>query len=208
MANNDLLIATKNPGKAREFQQLFAPLGFTIKTLLDYPDIDDIPETGSSFLENASQKASTAAKLLQVPTIADDSGLEIEALNGEPGVYSARYAGLDKNDQANRQKVLLAMEAIPDGKRQAQFTCALVLSHSDGQVYKHYIGHLAGEILREERGSNGFGYDSIFYLPDYQKTTAEIDPDLKNKISHRGQAMAQLKADIEAGKVELQWKYY
>lgn len=198
-----VLIATQNSGKVREFEHLFAPLGYQVKSLLDYPDLPDIPETGDSFLENATQKATTAAKWLHLPVIADDSGLCVQALGGRPGIYSARYAGLDKNNQANRQKLLKELENVPEGERQAYFVCTLAISDAEGQLIHHFEGRLEGEILREERGENGFGYDPIFYVASKGLTTAEMPEEEKNAISHRGNAMRTLAQALEAGEVTL-----
>lgn len=197
----EIVIATGNPGKAQEFKQMFAPLGYTVKTLLDYPELPDIEETGTTFSENAAIKATTAAKLLNLPVIADDSGLTVAALNDEPGVYSARYAGDIKDDALNRQKLLANLAAVPADKRQAVFHCVLVVAAPTGQVIASYDGQLSGEIAYAESGSNGFGYDAIFYLPALGKTAAEISPAEKAAISHRGKALQALQTDLEKGEL-------
>lgn len=198
-----IVIATGNPGKAKEFEHMFAPLGFAVKTLLDYPEIADIEETGTTFEENAVIKATTAAKLLHLPVIADDSGLAVAALNGEPGVYSARYAGDGKDDAANRHKLLDKMAGLADDERQATFYCVLAVADATGEVLARYSGELDGYITREERGTNGFGYDSIFYVPEFDQTTAEMTADEKAPISHRGRALKLLQADLEKGELML-----
>lgn len=198
-----IVIATGNPGKAKEFERMFAPLGFAVQTLLDYPEIADIEETGTTFAENAVIKATTAAKLLHLPVIADDSGLAVAALNGEPGVYSARYAGDGKDDAANRHKLLAKMAGVNDDERQATFYCVLAVADANGEVLACYSGELDGYITREERGSNGFGYDSIFYVPELDQTTAEMTADEKAPISHRGRALKLLQADLEKGELVL-----
>lgn len=200
---NEVVIATANPGKAQEFKHMLEPQGYQVKTLLDFPDFPDIEETGVTFEENATIKATTAAKMLKLPVIADDSGLSIVALNGEPGVYSARYAGLVKDDALNRQKVLAKLEDIPEDQRQASFHCALVVSDDEGNVMASYHGQMHGEIAKEEVGDNGFGYDPILKIPSLGKTTAQLTADEKDAISHRGQALANLQADIESGKLVL-----
>lgn len=187
----EIIIATKNKGKAKEFAELFGPLGFKVKTLLDYPDAPDIEETGKTFTENALLKAQGIAKLYQKIVIADDSGLVIDALNGRPGVYSARYAGEEKNDKANIQKVLSEMKDIPHDKRTAHFHCTLALVQP-GTAPITVDGICEGLILTEKRGNNGFGYDPIFYVPQLDKTMAEMTPEEKNKISHRGNAIRAL----------------
>ncbi|WP_062355344.1 XTP/dITP diphosphatase [Bacillus kwashiorkori] len=188
----EIIIATKNPGKAKEFQEIFAPLGYEVKTLLDLKDIPDVEETGTTFAENAILKAEMTSVLLNQVVIADDSGLVIDALDGKPGVYSARYAGLEKNDDANIDKVLTELNGVPQENRTAHFHCTLAVA-IPGQETKLFTGICNGLILTERRGNNGFGYDPIFYIPDLGKTMAELLPDEKNNISHRGQAIKQLR---------------
>ncbi|AWI13037.1 XTP/dITP diphosphatase [Caldifermentibacillus hisashii] len=192
----ELIIATKNKGKAKEFAELFEPLGFRVKTLLDYPDAPDIEETGKTFEENALLKAVGISNIFQKIVIADDSGLVIDALDGRPGVYSARYAGTDKDDEANIQKVLFEMKDVPEEKRTAHFHCtlALVVPGKDPVMVE---GACNGLILTEKRGNNGFGYDPIFYLPHLKKTMAEITSEEKNRISHRGNAIRKLYEHVQ-----------
>ena len=197
------MIATANQGKAKEFKHLFEQYEIEVKTLLDFPDYPEIPETGTTFIENATIKATTAAKDLHMPVIADDSGLSIDALDGAPGVYSARYAGLEKSDANNRQKVLTELADIPDENRGATFHTDLVVADANGQVINHYHGTLSGTILHEERGHNGFGYDPIFYLPSEGLTTAEMSADKKDSLSHRGNALRLLAKDLENGALKL-----
>ncbi|GMR69699.1 XTP/dITP diphosphatase [Aerococcus viridans] len=198
-----VMIATANPGKAKEFKQLFDQYGIEVKTLLDFPDYPDIPETGTTFIENATIKATTAAKDFHMPVIADDSGLAIDALDGAPGVYSARYAGPEKSDANNRKKALTELANVPDADRGATFHTYLVVSDAQGQVVSHYHGTLSGVILREERGENGFGYDSIFYVPSEGLTTAEMSAEKKDSLSHRGNALRLLAKDLEKGELNL-----
>jgi len=192
----ELIIATKNKGKAKEFVELFEPLGFRVKTLLDYPDAPDIEETGETFEENALLKAAGISNIFQKIVIADDSGLVIDALDGRPGVYSARYAGTKKDDEANIQKVLFEMKDVPEEKRTAHFHCtlALVVPGKDPVMVE---GTCNGLILTEKRGNNGFGYDPIFYLPHLKKTMAEITSEEKNRISHRGNAIRKLYEHVQ-----------
>lgn len=187
----EIIIATKNRGKARDFAALFAPLGYTVKTLLDFEDIGDVEETGVTFEENAVIKAETVAKKLGKITIADDSGLVVDALDGRPGIFSARYAGEDKDDEANIDKVLEEMATVPEDKRTARYYCALALAFPGGKTVV-VNGTCEGIILRERRGTNGFGYDPIFYIPNLGKTMAEITLEEKNQISHRAEAMKKL----------------
>ena len=187
----ELIIATNNEGKVREFQNIFSEKGYTVKSLKDFPEIDDVEETGTTFEENALLKAQTVAKALQVVVIADDSGLEVDALNGEPGVYSARYAGTDKNDEANIDKVLEKLQDIPEEKRTARFVCVLAVAMPDGESFT-VRGTCEGFIASERKGENGFGYDPIFYIKEIDKTMAQLSKEEKNKISHRARAIELL----------------
>jgi XTP/dITP diphosphohydrolase len=192
MPNKTIIIATKNEGKAEEFFRIFNEYGYAIKTLLDYPEIPDVPETGRTFKENALQKAKTISERLNTIVLADDSGLEVDALNGQPGIYSARYAGEHGNDQKNNEKLLNALSKTPSDKRGANFHCSLVIVGPNKKPL-HVTGIVKGQILTEPRGTNGFGYDPLFYLPEYGKTMAELNSQEKNKISHRAKAIEQLK---------------
>lgn len=192
----EIVIATKNPGKAKEFQEMFAPLGYQVKTLLDYPEIPDVEETGQTFQENALLKAKEIANQLNCPVIADDSGLAIDALGGRPGVYSARYAGEPKNDERNIQKVLEELKDVPDNERTAHFICVLAVV-VPGREPLLFEGRCDGVILREKRGENGFGYDPIFYVSERGKTMAEMTPAEKHSVSHRGKALAKFKNWLE-----------
>ena len=194
---NQLLIATRNEGKAKEFVELFKSRGYKIKTLLDYPDIEDIEETGQTFEENARLKAEGIANRLKCLVLADDSGLKVDALGGQPGVYSARYAGERKSDAANNAKLLHELTDVPQDERTAQFHCTLVLAEP-GKDSLVVSGELPGYIGRIPRGSEGFGYDPLFYVPEKEKTMAEMTPEEKNAISHRAQALKELDKKIDA----------
>lgn len=198
-----VVIATKNAGKAKEFTHLFADLGYAVETLLDHPEMPEVAETGTTFAENSALKATATAKQLQTLTIADDSGLVVDALDGAPGVYSARYARLEKNDQKNRQKLLQALADVPASERGAAFYCVLSVSDAQGQLLKQYTGVWPGQITETERGENGFGYDSLFYVPALGKTAAELESDTKDRLSHRAQALAQLARDVKKGELQL-----
>ena len=187
----EVLIATNNQGKAKEFEALFFPMGYTVKTLLDYPESIDVEETGTTFDENAALKAETIAEKFRVMTIADDSGLIVDALNGEPGVYSARYAGKDKNDDANIDKVLQNLEGVADNLRTARFHCSLAV-RVPGKDTVIVSGQCEGSITRGRMGENGFGYDPIFWVEDKQSTLAQMTQQEKGAISHRGQAIRKL----------------
>ncbi|MHC5215134.1 ribonuclease PH [Enterococcus sp. LJL128] len=192
-----IVIATANPGKAAEFKRLFASKGYAVKTLLDYPELPDVEETGTTFEENARLKAETIASILQQPVLADDSGLIVDALHGMPGVYSARFAGEPKSDAANNAKLLHEMTEIPKDKRTARFHCTLVFAAPDKEslvVEEDWEGQI-GTI---PRGENGFGYDPLFFVPEQGKTAAELPSEVKNEISHRGKAVAKLKNEWES----------
>ncbi|KMY54944.1 nucleoside-triphosphate diphosphatase [Bacillus sp. FJAT-27231] len=190
---NKVIIATKNEGKAKEFSSLFADYGIEVQTLLDYPSLPDVEETGHTFEENAVLKAEAIADETGQLVIADDSGLSIDALDGRPGVYSARYAGAKKDDEANIQKVLAELKGVPEEKRTARFHCVLAIARP-GEKTVTVSGACEGKITSEKQGANGFGYDPIFWVEDFQKTMAELQPEEKNSISHRGWAMKKLGA--------------
>jgi XTP/dITP diphosphohydrolase len=187
-----IIIATKNKGKVKEFEALLSPLGYEIQSLLDYPDSIDVEETGTTFEENAILKAEAISKQYKALTIADDSGLAIDYLNGEPGVYSARYAGPEKNDQANIDKVLTNLKDVhTKDERSARFICALAIS-IPGQTTKTVLGTCEGYITTEQKGEGGFGYDPIFAIENSDKTMAELTKEEKNQISHRADALRKI----------------
>lgn len=186
-----VVIATKNKGKAKEFEALFEERGFRIQTLLDYPEIEDVEETGYTFKDNALIKAETIAERLQTTVIADDSGLAVEALLGQPGVFSARYAGEEKDDAKNNAKLLTELSGANDNERRATFHCTLALAHPQKESLV-VEGELKGVIAGIPRGENGFGYDPLFLLPESGKTLAELSESEKNDISHRANALKQL----------------
>lgn len=190
--DNTIVIATRNPGKASEFRKIFSEKGYTVKTLLDFPDLPDIEETGKTFEENARLKAETIASILKQPVLADDSGLLVDALGGRPGIYSARFAGEPTNDAANNAKLLHEMTGVPQAERKATFHCTLVFAAPEKESLV-VEGNWLGEIGTIPRGDRGFGYDSLFYLPEEGKTAAELSNEQKNTWSHRGKAVAQLK---------------
>lgn len=186
-----VIIATQNKGKAKDFEALFGPLGYEVLTLRDVAKDMDVEETGVTFEENAILKAEAVAEALQTTVIADDSGLEIDALNGEPGVYSARYAGEAKSDEANIEKVLTKLEGVPEEQRTARFRCVLAIASPNKETVT-YSGSCEGMILSERRGDHGFGYDPIFFVPNEGKAMAELLPEEKAAISHRGNALREL----------------
>ena len=187
-----LILASNNSGKLRELNVLLADLDWEliIQSELGIPEVE---ETATSFVENAIIKACHAASIGGRPALADDSGLVVDALGGTPGVYSSRYAGVNATDKQNLNKLTVEIEAIPPEKRVAHFVCVMVFMRSATDPIPLIAeGVWFGEIITQPRGFNGFGYDSIFYLPEYQLTAAELPPETKNKISHRGQALRQL----------------
>ena len=193
----EIIIATKNAGKVKDFETLFSPKGFKVKSLLDFPEIEDVEETGVTFAENATLKAEAISSALNKPVIADDSGLAIDALNGEPGVYSARYAGENKDDNANIEKVLQKLIDVPFEKRTARFHCALAIA-VPGKRTEIVEGTCEGHILEEKRGENGFGYDPIFFVEKWRCSMAELTKEQKNQISHRANALKKLAPLIDA----------
>ncbi|WP_100408209.1 XTP/dITP diphosphatase [Bacillus solitudinis] len=188
---NEIIIATKNIGKVNEFVQLFSEFNVKVRSLLDYPEIPDIIEDGQTFADNAVKKAETISQVFGQTVIADDSGLIVDALDGRPGVYSARYAGGEKNDVANNEKVLKELIDIPDSDRNARFFCAIAVANPLIKT-KVFEGICEGYITREARGDNGFGYDPIMFLPEIGKTMAELSSEEKNKLSHRSAALRKL----------------
>lgn len=187
-----VVLATGNPGKVRELADLLAAFGLDIVAQTEL-GVESAEETGLTFIENAILKARHAAAVTGLPAIADDSGLAVDALGGAPGIYSARYAGLDASDQQNLDKLLVTLDPVPDGQRQAQFHCVLVyLRHAEDPTPLVFHGSWEGEITRAEAGQGGFGYDPVFYVPELGKTAAELTKDEKRAVSHRGKALSLL----------------
>lgn len=193
----EAIIATHNPGKVKEFKEILEPKGYEVKSLAEIGFTDEIEETGHTFEENAILKAEAVAKAVNKMVIADDSGLSVDNLGGRPGVYSARYAGEQKDDQANIDKVLNELRGIEKEQRTARFRCALAVS-IPGEETKTVEGHVEGYIAEEPRGEYGFGYDPIFIVKDKDKTMAELTSDEKNKISHRADALKKLSKLLKA----------
>ncbi|MHA6252099.1 XTP/dITP diphosphatase [Oceanobacillus sp. CAU 1775] len=187
-----IVIATKNKGKIKEFEDFFKKYGIEVLSLYDLENnIPDIEETGSTFEENAALKAEQIAHILNKAVLADDSGLMVDALNGEPGIYSARYAGADKSDSENNNKLLKNLENVPEEKRTAKFVCTLAIARpGEETIFK--TGYCHGQIGYSPKGEHGFGYDPLFIPNGYNKTMAELSPEEKNKISHRSEAIKQL----------------
>ncbi|WP_038058047.1 XTP/dITP diphosphatase [Thermodesulfobacterium hydrogeniphilum] len=194
MDKKTLLITTSNLNKAREIKEILKDLPLEIKTLKDFFDIKPPEETGKTFFENALIKAKYYAEKTGYLCLADDSGLEVEALNGAPGVYSSRFAGENATDEENNKKLLEALKDIPPEKRKAKFVCVMIVYYPSGKYIKTE-GIWEGKIALEPRGSFGFGYDPLFLVPEYnyEKTAAELPLEEKNKLSHRAKALKQLK---------------
>jgi XTP/dITP diphosphohydrolase len=189
----ELLVATGNRGKFNEIEALLRDKVEVLWSLADFPGIPPVEEDGASFAENAVKKALSASRATGKPAIADDSGLEVSALGGRPGVYSARFAGIGASDAENNLKLLRDLADVPDGERGAAFRCVIALCYPDGDC-QTFTGELTGTILYESQGTGGFGYDPLFLLTEFGQTLAELPMALKNEISHRGKALAKLGA--------------
>jgi len=195
-----VVLASKNPHKLVEISKITKKFGFELVLQSELGVDIDVEETGSTFEENSFQKAEAVMKATGLPALADDSGIAVDALNGEPGIYSARYGFDPSLDDWGRLLLLLKnTEHVPDGQRQAQFVCVITMVTPEGQVIQAR-GEIHGELTREARGENGFGYDPIFYYPPLGKTTAELTPEEKNEVSHRANALRVLNEKLkEAG---------
>ena len=187
----EVLVATGNRGKLRELELLLNPYVDKVYSLADFPDVAPAVEDGSTFAENAIKKATAAAHATGKPSLADDSGLVVEALDGLPGVFSARFAGEGATDAENNAKLLQVMTGISSGARQASFRCAAALC-VPGKEPVVFKGELKGVILEAPRGTEGFGYDPLFLIPEYGKTLAELPIEVKNRISHRSMALGKV----------------
>ncbi len=187
-----IVLATGNKGKVKELASLLAEQNIEIKPQSEF-NVPDVAETGTTFVENAIIKARHAAKVTGLPAIADDSGLEVDALNGAPGVYSARYAGENASDDDNTNKLLTALENVADGKRTARFHCVLVyMRHENDPTPLICHGVWQGSISKEKLGEQGFGYDPVFWQAEHKMSSAQLPRALKNQLSHRGQALQKL----------------
>ena len=194
MFDRTLVLATRNKGKIQEFKELLSGFDMNMKSLEDFGPIPPVKEDGQTFEDNAYIKAHFTARVLGVPALADDSGLVVEALNGAPGVYSARYAGDDATDKDNNLKLLEEMKGKTN--RRAFFESAIIIAVPRGPALT-YIGKCEGEITLESKGENGFGYDPLFYYPALSKTFAQMTGEEKNRVSHRGKAMSELRQEFD-----------
>jgi XTP/dITP diphosphohydrolase len=188
-----IVFASRNEGKLKEIKEMLMGTGIELVSLNNFTNVPEIVEDGGSFLENALKKATIIASITGETVLADDSGLQVDFLNGEPGIYSSRYAGRKATDEENNFRLLAELRSVPEEKRNASFQCVLVLYKKNG-AYKSFEGQWRGQIIDEKRGSNGFGYDPIFFVPELKMTAAELPAEIKNTVSHRGQAFAKLKS--------------
>lgn len=195
MSKASLVLVTRNEGKRREYALLFKGLPLEIRALSEFDGVPEIREEGDSFEEIAINKARQAARLLDLPAIADDSGLEVEALDGAPGIFSARYGGEPRDDVMNNRRLRETMRGKDD--RRASFVCAIAIAKPSGHTLI-YTGRCTGEILHEPRGENGFGYDPLFFYPPLGRSFAQLTAEEKSEVSHRGRAMRRLRDDFEA----------
>jgi XTP/dITP diphosphohydrolase len=194
---NKIVLATGNKGKVKELSRMLSGLGIEVLPQSEF-DVTEVAETGTTFVENAIIKARHSAKQTGLPAIADDSGLAVHVLGGEPGVYSARYSGDQATDQSNVIKLLDVMADIPKDKRQAKFLCVLVfMRHTDDPTPIICQGEWYGEITAEQHGKNGFGYDPVFWVEEHNCSSAQLSPEQKNVLSHRGKALKLLLAQLQ-----------
>ncbi|MBC7362237.1 MAG: XTP/dITP diphosphatase [Candidatus Aminicenantes bacterium] len=196
MTERRLLLATTNQGKVREIKKLLRGLGLRIESLKDYPEYGSFEETGNTFEENSRGKSLFYSQKYPGLVLAEDSGLEVEALGGKPGVYSARFSGPGATDEKNIKRLLSLLVDVPENQRKARFVCVATLSQG-GKVLKIFKGKVQGVIIREPRGANGFGYDPVFFYPPLKKTFAQLRASEKNLVSHRGQALRKVRKFLE-----------
>lgn len=195
---NELLVATGNAGKVKELAALLAGSGIVLRSLKDFPQVPSVQEDGETFAQNAIKKAKAACEATGLPVIADDSGLVVDALGGRPGVFSARYAGEGCDDGENNRKLLGELSGVGPEQRSAAFHCVIALCLPDG-CCETFDGELRGVIIETPVGSEGFGYDPLFLVPEYGSTLAELPLEVKNRISHRGRAFAALREYLLTG---------
>jgi XTP/dITP diphosphohydrolase len=191
-----LILATRNRKKRQEIVEILGDLGLAFGDLSDRPDVPEVEETGTTFEENARLKATAVAKATGDWALGEDSGLVVPALNGRPGVYSARYAGTQGDDAANNARLLAELAPLPDDRRAAYYVCVAALADPTGEVRAVAEGRCHGIITRGARGTGGFGYDPLFLIPEFHKTFGELSPRVKHALSHRARALARLRPDI------------
>ncbi len=193
----ELIVASRNKGKVGEIKALLADLGFKVTSLLEHPNLPDVVEDGLTYKANALKKAREIAKLTGKMTMSDDSGIEVKVLNNAPGIYSARFAGEGKTEKQKNQKLFRMLKNVPMSKRQARYRCVIALVDGKGRELGTVEGTCSGLIATKERGSNGFGFDPLFFVPRYKKTFGELDPSIKAKISHRARALKKFRRLLE-----------
>jgi XTP/dITP diphosphohydrolase len=193
----DILLASGNKGKVNELKEMLAPLGLNVVPQSEF-NVEEVPETGTTFIENAIIKARHASKVTGLPCIADDSGLEVAALNGAPGIYSSRFAGEGATDGTNIDKLLRLLDGVEENKRQARFVCVLVfMRHADDPTPIICQGSWDGVISTQRQGEHGFGYDPVFFQPQLNLAAAQLNPEQKHLLSHRGKALKQLMSQFK-----------
>ena len=191
-AQHELVLATRNPGKREELIHLLNPHGVRVKSLADFQQVPEIVEDGDTFAANAAKKARVVSRSLGTWTIGEDSGLEVDALDGAPGLYSARYSGEDATDATNNSKLMEALRDVPDLDRTARYVCHVAVTSPDGDVKLRVECYCRGRMTDRSRGGNGFGYDPYFLIPEYHRTFGELSAIVKRHLSHRGRALRQL----------------
>jgi XTP/dITP diphosphohydrolase len=192
----ELIVATKNQGKLREIKELFKDLKLKITSLADYPDAPKIEEDGKTFSQNALKKAVTIAMYTKKLTLGEDSGLEVKALGNKPGIYSSRFAGDEATDKKNNLKLLRSLRSVSMRQRQAHYRCAAALV-DERKIIDVFSGSCSGIIATRSKGENGFGYDPLFFIPRYNKTFGELDPEIKAQISHRARALKKVRKSLQ-----------
>ena len=195
------ILATRNKGKLREFETLLQGTGLDLTPLSDWPQVGELKEEGFTFLDNARAKALEVTRITGLPALADDSGLTVEFLDGRPGVFSARYGGPGATPAEKNRKLLAELEGVEESRRRAAYVCVLVLTLPDGREVSAQ-GRFEGLIALEPRGNHGFGYDPVFFVPEYGITVGQMDPRIKNRISHRALAAAELKKALTGKELE------
>ena len=188
-----LVVGSRNRKKREEIVEILGDLGLELRDLTSYPDAPEVVEDGATFADNARKKAVELARHLGQWVLGEDSGLVVPALNGRPGVYSARYAGKQGDDEANNDRLLAELAPLPDDRRAAYYVCTAALADPQGEVHAVVEGRCNGIIIRERRGKGGFGYDPLFLIPEYHRTFGELSPRVKHALSHRARALAQLR---------------
>lgn len=186
-----IVLSSRNKKKAREVSEILAPAGFVVVPVTEFPDIPEVDEDGTTFAENAAKKASEVARRLNRWVIGEDSGLQVDALNGAPGIYSARYSGEGATDESNNRKLIADLATIPDEKRGAGYICSVALSDPSGTIRIACEGTCRGRILTEAYGEGGFGYDPFFLIPEYHLTFGQLSSTVKHRLSHRARAFAK-----------------